>query len=150
MVLSVHNLKAFKKKKRKRVGRGNASGKGTYAGRGLKGQRSRTGGRNKLKRLGVKTYLAQIPKTRGFKSIYDKYRVVNLAKIADIFEDGSVVDLKKLSKAKLVKNPKMLVKILGEGDIKKKLEIRAHAFSKSAKEKIEKAGGKAIIIKSSK
>ncbi|PIY78798.1 MAG: 50S ribosomal protein L15, partial [Parcubacteria group bacterium CG_4_10_14_0_8_um_filter_35_7] len=88
MSLSLHNLKSRKRKKRKRVGRGNASGHGTYSGRGLKGQKSRSGGKKGLKLKGFKVIIQNIPKTRGFKSIHPKMEIVNTGDLEKKFKEG--------------------------------------------------------------
>ena len=150
MAIELHNLKSTPKKTVKRRGRGNASGRGTYSGRGQKGQRSRSGGKSGLKRLGVKQYLKQIPKTRGFKSPHPGYQVVNISDLEKIFKDGDKISFGPLIKAGLIPDSKKRVKILGTGEIKKKLEVKAAAFSKTALTAIEKAGGKAIIINKKK
>lgn len=119
MALNLHTIKPAKgvAKKRKRVGRGNASGRGTYSGRGIKGQRSRSGGKSGLKRLGMKTILRNIPKKRGLKSGKPKNQVVNLADLNKHFKDGDVVSPKSLLKAGLIDTIKMPVKVLGNGEL---------------------------------
>lgn len=147
MALSLSNIKSAKgaTKRRKRIGRGNASGHGTYSTRGLKGQRSRSGGRNKLKRLGFKKILAQTPKMRGFKSGKPKNQAVNLRELNDAFKDGDKLDVKSLLRAGLINSAAVSVKILGQGELKlKNLEIAGVKLSLSAKEQIEKMGGKVI------
>lgn len=132
---------------RKRVGRGHGSGRGTYAGRGLKGQRSRTGGRRNLKRRGLKQFLLQIPKQRGFQSFFPVSAVVNIGAIDKGFQAGSVVTIKRLKELGLINDEQQAVKILGEGQLKKKLTVQANAFSKKAKDAITKAGGIAQVVK---
>jgi len=120
MSLSLHNIKPSEgsTKKKKRVGRGNASGHGTYSCRGLKGQKSRTGsGKGRLKRLGLKMTLARIPKKRGFKSLQPKNQVVNLVDINKNFKDGETVNLKTLLQRGLIDNTEVRVKILGNGKL---------------------------------
>jgi len=142
MAISLANLKTLRRKKKKRVGRGNSSGKGNYAGRGLKGQRSRSGGRKGLLRLGILPTLRRIPKKRGFRSIHPKMSAVNIGTLNKHFKDGEIVDFKKLIKLDLVKYSPSGLKILGEGKLNKKLVVKAKAFSKKAEEAILKAGGK--------
>ncbi|MBU1036615.1 50S ribosomal protein L15 [Patescibacteria group bacterium] len=147
-MLSLSNLTkdpAAKKKKR-RVGRGNASGKGNYSGRGMKGQRSRSGGKKKLALRGLKGYLLRIPKKRGFKSLKPSKEVVNIGVLDKIAQDNDQITPVYLLKKGLIKTTKKGVKILGEGKLKKKLIVRAHQFSKGAKDAIIKAGGKVEII----
>ncbi len=147
MMLTLHNLKIARgaKKKKRRVGRGNASGKGNYSGRGMKGQRSRSGGKKKLTLRGVKGYLLRIPKKRGFTSLKVKIETVNINSLN--LMDRDLVTPKYLLEKGLVKTIKNGVKILGQGELKKKLTVRANQFSKRAKDAIIKAGGSVEIIK---
>lgn len=130
----------------KRRGRGNASGRGNYSTRGMKGQRSRSGGKSGLAGRSIKGYLLRIPKTRGFRSLQSKYATVNVGRL-NHFDDGATVNARALLKAELVQSIDNGLKILSSGDLTKKLTVEANAFSKSAQEKIEKAGGKVVIIK---
>lgn len=143
--MKLHELKpknGSKKRKGKRIGRGLGSGKGTYSARGIKGQGARSGSKKKPGFEGGRTPLiSQIPKKRGFKSIYEKPEIVNLFDLENKFKDGDNVDKKNLFKLGLINSIKSKVKILGDGDIKKKLKISADFFSNSAAEKIKKAGG---------
>ncbi len=145
MTLSLAQLQKPKQKRRRRVGRGNASGRGTYSGRGLKGQRARSGGKSGLKRRGVKQFLLQVPKTRGFKAVRPAFVGVNLGDIVKRFDAGAVVNPKRMHAAGLVHTPKR-IKVLGSGSIDKKLTIQAHAFSKAAAAAIEQAGGSPMLI----
>ena len=130
---------------KKRIGRGNASGHGSYSTRGQKGQRSRTGGRNKLKRLGFKQILAATPKNRGFKSAKSKNQVVNLKDLNDNFSAGAKINPISLLKAGLVQNVQEKIKILGQGELTlKNLEFSGVKMSDSVKAQIEKMGGKII------
>lgn len=149
MVIALHQLKAFKRKKRTRLGRGNASGSGNYSGKGMKGQRARSGGKNKGGFAGKKfpAFIAQIPKKRGFRSFYEPLNVVNLEQINKIFKSGETVDPAQLLKVKLISQIQPGVKILGQGKLTKKLIVKAHNFSKSAFDAINKAGGTAIVLK---
>ena len=117
-MLTLHNIKPNKgaTKKRKRIGRGNASGSGTYSGKGQKGQKSRSGVSN-LKRIGMKSTLFSIPKKRGFNSNRPKNQVVNLADISDNFKDGDIITPKALFKKNLIKDSKTDIKILGTGEL---------------------------------
>lgn len=146
--LTLHNLKIAKgsKKKKRRVGRGNASGKGNYSGRGMKGQRSRSGGKKKLSLRGVKGYLFRIPKKRGFISSKDKMEVVNIRSLNSVAKENDSVTPKYLFNRGLITTTKKGVKILGQGELKKKLTVRANQFSRTAKDAIVKAGGKIEII----
>ena len=147
MSINLSNLKPSigSRKKKVRVGRGNASGHGTFSGRGIKGQRARSGGRKKLQRRGLKQMLMQLPKSRGFQSQWSKFAVVNLVELAKHYKTGEKVTPENLVKAKLIK-PKTLVKILGGGKLTIALKIWAHAFSKTAKTEIEKSGGTVNIV----
>ncbi len=149
-MLKIHNLKPApgSKHKKKIVGRGHGSGHGQQSTRGHKGHKSRSGYHLAGNfEGGQMPLIRRIPK-RGFNHpakvvVY----VINLKQIDSKFEQGESVTPENLVKKGLVKNQNCIIKILGEGRIEKKLEISAHAFSKKAKELIEKAGGKAIIIK---
>jgi large subunit ribosomal protein L15 len=139
MSLSLHTIKPAKgaTKKRKRVGRGNASGHGTYSTRGIKGQKARSGVSN-LKRLGMKMTLMRTPKKRGFKSLKPKDQIVNLVDINKHFKDGDVVSPKTLLKKGLIDTIKIGVKVLGKGDLKvKNLKFEGVKMSESVKGKLE-------------
>ncbi len=130
----------------KRVGRGPASGTGKTAGKGHKGQNARSGGGVRIGFEGGQMPLQRrIPK-RGFNNIFaDKIVAVNVDAL-DRFEDGATVDAEALRNAGLIAKSFDGVKILGSGELKKKLTVKANAFSESAKTKIEAAGGKAEVI----
>ena len=129
-----------------RRGRGLGSGNGKTAGRGHKGQNARSGGGTRPGFEGGQMPLARrIPK-RGFVNIFAKsYANVNVEAL-NAFEDGTVIDAEALIKAGLIKKQLDGLKVLGNGQIEKKLTVRATAFSAAAKEKIEAAGGKAEVI----
>ncbi|HHW45921.1 MAG TPA: 50S ribosomal protein L15 [Clostridiales bacterium] len=133
------------KKVAKRVGRGHGSGHGKTAGRGHKGQKARSGGGVRIGFEGGQMPLhRRIPK-RGFNNIFAKrYAVVNVADL-DIFDNDTVVDTELLKQTGLVKKVYDGVKILGDGELTKKLTVKAAAFSASALQKIEAAGGKAEV-----
>ncbi|RJO59586.1 50S ribosomal protein L15 [Candidatus Parcubacteria bacterium] len=145
MNLSNLSPKTGSRRKKIRVGRGNASGHGTFSGRGIKGQRARSGGRKRLARRGLKQMLLQLPKARGFQSLDFKFKALNLEELNKYFQAGEKVDLAALQKVKLIKTNDF-VKILGQGELKKPLQVWAHAFSKSAEAAITKAGGAANRI----
>ncbi|WP_457601477.1 50S ribosomal protein L15 [Hydrogenivirga sp.] len=134
-------------KEKKRIGRGIAAGQGKTAGKGHKGQKTRSGDRTMPPYFeGGQTPLHQrIPK-RGFVSPNRKeYKPVNLRTLERVFEDGAEITPEALvQKGLCSKND--LVKVLGDGELTKKFTVKAHAFSKSAKEKIEKAGGTCEVI----
>ena len=129
-----------------RKGRGSGSGNGKTAGRGHKGQKARSGGGVRIGFEGGQMPLARrIPK-RGFNNIFAKpLESVNVS-VLEKFEDGAVVDAKVLLDAGVLSKCTYGVKILGNGEITKKLTVKASAFSESAKAKIEAAGGKAEVV----
>ena len=128
--------------KRKRVGRGNGSGHGTYCGRGVKGQKSRSGFKMRPGFEGGQLPLIKrLPQKRGFTNIFrTQYSAVNVHKL-NIFESGSEVTPEKLLAAGVVKSLRHPIKILAGGDIGHPLSIKANRFSAAAKAKIEAAGG---------
>jgi large subunit ribosomal protein L15 len=129
---------------RKRVGRGNGSGHGTYSGRGCKGQKSRAGYKMRPGFEGGQLPLIKrLPRKRGFVNIFRvEYSTVNIGKL-NAFESGSEVTPEKLLAAGMVKSLRNPVKILADGDINHPLTVKANKFSASAKAKIEAAGGQA-------
>ena len=130
----------------KRKGRGHATGNGKTAGRGHKGQKARSGGGTRIGFEGGQMPLARrIPK-RGFNNIFAKpLEAVNVSAL-EKFEDGAVVDDQALLVAGVLSKCEYGVKILGNGEITKKLTVKAAAFSETAKQKIEAAGGKAEVV----
>ena len=130
----------------KRVGRGHGSGWGKTAAKGHKGQNARSGGGVRPGFEGGQTRLARrIPK-RGFTNVFaTKYATVNVSDL-DRFVEGTVVDAELLKVAGMIKKELDGVKILGNGEITRKLTVKAAAFSASAKEKIEKVGGEAEVV----
>ncbi|QJA06960.1 50S ribosomal protein L15 [Thermosulfurimonas marina] len=147
--MTLSNLKPFagSKHREKRVGRGPGSGHGKTSCRGQKGQRSRSGG-------GVPPWfeggqmplIRRLPK-RGFKNPFRvEYAVVNVRDLARRFSAGAVIDVEALRQAGLVKGRAVRVKLLGDGEIDFAVTVRVHAASKSAREKIERAGGSVEIV----
>jgi len=134
-------------KNKKRIGRGRGSGTGKTSGRGMKGQKARTGHHGAIKGFegGQMPLQRRLPK-RGF---HNPFRVeafaVNVGLLAQVFEDG-VVDVDRMRQAGLVPKRAEVVKVLGEGTVDKKLVVRAHRFSKAASEKLQAAGGAAEVI----
>ncbi|MBQ3068392.1 MAG: 50S ribosomal protein L15 [Clostridia bacterium] len=130
----------------KRIGRGHGSGQGKTAGKGHKGQKARAGrGMRPGFEGGQMPLQRRIPK-RGFVNIFaTNYAIINIAQL-NKFEDGAVVDTAALKAAGLVKDSKDGVKVLGNGELSKKLTVQVAAYSESAKAKIEAAGGKAEVI----
>ena len=135
---------AGSKKDRKRVGRGDGSGSGTYSGRGCKGQKSRSGFRMRPGFEGGQLpIIKRLPRTRGFVNVFRKeYSVVKLGAL-NIFEAGSEVTPEKLVASGVVKSLRWPIKILADGDINYPLTVKADKFSAAAKAKLEAAGGKA-------
>ena len=146
MALSAHTISAKKgsQKKTKRLGRGNSSGKGTYAAKGLKGQRARSGGRAGLARLGFKQALQKVPKLRGFVSPNAKAESVTLFTLNRICIDGDAVTPRFLKNKGVISGTKSGVKIVATGEITKKITVKGCALSKTAGEMITKAGGTII------
>ncbi len=130
----------------KRKGRGHATGNGKTAGRGHKGQKARSGGGTRIGFEGGQMPLARrIPK-RGFNNIFAKpLEAVNVSAL-DKFEDGATVDAQAMIITGVLSKCENGVKILGNGEITKKLTVKAAAFSETAKQKIEAAGGKAEVV----
>ena len=144
-MIKLHELKKHPKstKRRKVVGRGLGSGHGTYSTRGGKGQTARTGHSKMPANFegGRQPLVRQLPKSRGFNSLNDKAVPVSLSELS-VFKDGDIINLQSLQKHGIVKPNVKKVKILG-GELKKKLSVKL-PMSKSARETIEKAGGKAL------
>jgi large subunit ribosomal protein L15 len=146
--MKLHELKPAEgsTKSKKRIGRGTASGQGKSAGKGQKGQNSRSGGGVRLGFEGGQMPLyRRLPKI-GFTNIFRKeYAVVNLSDL-ERFDNGTVVTPEVLKEAGLVKAMLSGVKILGNGDLTKNLTVHAHKFSKTAADKIAAAGGKVEVV----
>lgn len=147
----LHQLKPAEgsTRKRKRVGRGDAS-KGNYSGKGNKGQ----GQHGKVPYLfegGQLPLIKRLPYMRGFTNRNRvEYIPVSLKTLESVFDDGADVTPQALLDKRVTRRKQDLVKVLGDGELKKKLKISAHAFSKSAREKIEKSGGSATVIEPAK
>lgn len=130
----------------KRKGRGNGTGNGKTAGRGQKGQKARSGGGVRVGFEGGQMPLARRVPKRGFNNIFAKpLEVINLSSL-NKFEDGATVDFSALLEKGILSKCEYGYKVLGNGAVSKKLTVRASAFSASAKEKIEAAGGKAEVV----
>ena len=146
--MQIHDLSPVKGSTHvdKRKGRGHGTGNGKTAGRGHKGQKARSGGGVRIGFEGGQMPLARrIPK-RGFHNIFAKpLESVNVSALNQ-FEDGAVVDAQALLESRILSKCQYGVKILGNGEITKKLTVKANAFSESAKAKIEAAGGKAEVV----
>lgn len=146
--MKLHELKAPAGATRapKRKGRGTGTGNGTTAGRGMNGQNSRSGGGVRLGFEGGQMPLYRRLPKRGFTNVWGtEYTIVNVADL-NRFDDGAVIDRELLEKEGVVKQVKDGIKVLGNGDVTKKLTVKADKFSKTAQEKIEAAGGKIEVI----
>ncbi len=146
MALTLHNLQPDKaiNRKSKRIGRGNASGHGSYSTRGVKGQKARSGVSG-LERLGMKQMLLSVPKVRGFKSYQGKFQAVNLQALNKHFKDGQTVTPASLTKAGLANQAKAGIKILASGQLTvKNLTFKDVKVSAAARQAIEAAGGKLV------
>ena len=131
---------------KKRKGRGHGTGNGKTAGRGHKGQKSRSGGGTRIGFEGGQMPLARRVPKRGFNNIFAKpLTAINVAAL-NRFEDGTTVGVEELLKSGVLSKCEYGVKILGNGTMTKKLTVRASAFSESAKRKIETAGGKTEVV----
>jgi large subunit ribosomal protein L15 len=151
--MELNTIKAKPSKSKKRVGRGIGSGKGKTSGRGHKGQKSRSGVAIKSFEGGQMPLYRRLPK-RGFKSMNNKktFAIINLSIVQEILDskkilNDSKINLETLKKIKRIGNKYTKLKLLGSGNIKEKLNFELNSISKSAKEKIEKLGGKVILIK---
>lgn len=125
----------------KRVGRGNASGRGTYSGRGGKGQTARSGGKSRRRIRAFKSALLKVPKLRGFKSLKPKRETVTLSSLDRVAAENEAVTPQLLKERGLIGNPNFGVKVVATGEIKKKITLSGCFASKKAVELIEKAGG---------
>ncbi|MEJ6572662.1 MAG: 50S ribosomal protein L15 [Akkermansiaceae bacterium] len=148
--MNLHTLKPNRgaKHRVKRLGCGESSGQGKTSGRGHKGQKSRSGGGVRPGFEGGQMPLHRRLPKRGFNNtrFQDKIAVVNVAFLNDRFEDGDTVNMETLKAARLVKGTYVTVKVLGNGDISKKLTVEGCKVSATAKEKIEKAGGSIVEV----
>lgn len=150
MALSLNNLSPTKGSthKKKRVGRGPGSGLGKTAGRGHKGQKSRSGYSKKIGFEGGQMPLQRRLPKRGFTNIFKKkWLEISLAKLEESFNAGDEITPEVLHEKGLIKKAKHDLVILGNGNISKALKISAHRFTKTAREKIEKVGGSIVEIK---
>ena len=151
--MKLNTLKSKSSKSKKRLGRGIGSGKGKTSGRGHKGQKSRSGVAIKSFEGGQMPLYRRLPK-RGFKSLKNKNDLafINLSKIQEIISNKKITDKEKinlssLQKIKFINKKYTKLKLLGSGDLKMKLDIEVNSISKGAKEKVEKLGGKVILVK---
>ena len=151
--MQLNKLYSKVKKSKKRLGRGIGSGKGKTSGRGHKGQKSRSGVAIKSFEGGQMPLYRRLPK-RGFKSIINNKNIaiINLSRIQEIIVNekntlNNKINLENLQKSKFINKKYKRLKLLGSGDLKKKFDIELNSILKSAKEKVEKLGGKVILIK---
>ncbi len=147
--MSDYNLRApaGANKKKRMVGRGTGSGRGTTAGKGHKGQQSRSGRKSYIGFEGGQMPLYRRVAKRGFSNYPFKkeFEVINLSRLENVFADGETVNMQSLREKGLVSGNKD-VKILGNGEITKKLKVEVASLSKSAREKLEKAGGTVVAV----
>jgi large subunit ribosomal protein L15 len=147
--MSLNNLRPPKgaKHSKTRVGRGHGSGQGKTAGRGHKGAQSRSGWKSKRGFEGGQMPLHRRVPKRGFTNPFRvEYAVVNLDTLVEVFDGGSDVTPELLRERGLVREKRARIKVLGRGDVTKKLTVRAHKFSETAAQKIAAAGGVAEVI----
>lgn len=146
MTLSLHTIGSTpgSRQRRRRVGRGNGS-RGTYSGRGAKGQRSRTGGTRGIIRRSLRSLMERVAKQRGFTSRSPKFSVVNLLQLEQRFRANDVVSPETLHSKGLVESLTP-VKLLGQGKLSKALTVRVHAVSATARKAVEQGGGKVTIL----
>ena len=151
--MKLNKLKSKTKKSKKRLGRGIGSSKGKTCGRGHKGQKSRSGVALKSFEGGQMPLYRRLPK-RGFNSLVNKkdIAIINLSRIQEIITKqknilDNKINLSNLQKSNLINKKHRKLKLLGAGDLKQKFDIEVNSISKSAREKIEKLGGKVTLIK---
>jgi large subunit ribosomal protein L15 len=147
--MKLHDLKPAEgsRRKRKRVGRGIAAGQGKTSGRGTKGEGARTGGgKSPYFEGGQLPLVRRLPFKRGFTNLRKvQYAEVNVGRLEG-FNAGAEIDPMTLAAAGLIKEPTQAVAVLGEGALKTALKVRAHRFTKTAREKIEAAGGTVEVL----
>ena len=151
--MQLNTINSRFKKSKKRLGRGIGSSKGKTSGRGHKGQKSRSGVAIKSFEGGQMPLYRRLPK-RGFKSMNKKnlFAIISLSRIQEIVKKQNTISKEKinlliLQKYKFINKKYKKLKLLGPGDLKEKLNIEVNSISKSAKEKVEKVGGKVVVIK---
>lgn len=139
-MITLHSLPASGNKRTRRIGRGAGSHRGTYSGRGIKGQRARSGGRGGLKLRGLKQTFMHVPKMHGMKPRFDAAQVVTLGQLDKVAKAGDVINGEYLLTHGLVERPKARIKVLSRGTLTKKITLEVPA-SVEAKKAIEAAGG---------
>ena len=131
---------------KRRLGRGNASGRGTYSGRGIKGQHARSNNPRRFFEGGQTELMRRLPRAKGFKNPFRvEFQVVNLDRLGELFPEGGTISVDDLVAKGAVRKGQP-VKVLGQGDISVACQVSVQAFSASAKEKIEAAGGTATVV----
>ena len=149
MSLDQHSIRSsIPKKNRKRIGRGDASGSGSFSGKGMKGQNSRSGGAVRPGFEGGQLPLIKrLPSLRGFNNVFKKqYSVVNLDTLEVRYPNGGDVNPESLVQSGIIKNNKKPIKVLGRGNLSNSFNVSAHKFSETAKNSIEAAGGSVQVI----
>ncbi len=143
MAIGAHTISGVQgaHRRKKRVGRGNGSQKGTYSSRGMKGQRARSGGKAGGKARGIKQSVQKVAKLRGFTSMYPKSQPVTLRTLNRVAEEGVVVTPSFLRKKSVIKYISRAVKIVSGGELTKKITLQGCVATKTAAAAIEKAGG---------
>lgn len=143
---TLHSFPKVHRRKPKRVGRGHGSGRGTYAGRGIKGQRARSGGQGGHQRRALTRLAMRLPKMRGFTSQHKPLAIVNIATLETAFAANDKVSLRALIAKRLVPRTSRGYKVLGTGSLTKPLTVEARAFSASAAKAIGAAGGTVVRL----
>lgn len=148
MSLSLHTLQTApgSTKRRKRVGRGNSSGHGTYSTRGQKGQKSRSGGKKGLTKKAIHSLIFHLPKKRGFRSLRPKLATAALEDIVRLFPEGAEVTQARLVSVGLIRGSAKGVRVVGNIKLNKKFTVRAHGFSTAAARAILAAGGQVVQL----
>lgn len=143
MKLTIHTLKPARgaSKKKKVVGRGNASGHGTFSTRGGKGQTARSGGSHRLKQKAFRRLMQATPKLRGFKSLQIKPTALSFEVLEKKFDNGDVVKLASLIEKNIIKDTVKAVKVINSGKLTKKLNFEGVKFTSAAAEVVKKLGG---------
>lgn len=139
-MLNLHSLPASGNKQSRRVGRGAGTRRGTYSGRGIKGQRARSGGKGGLKLRGLKQTFMHVPKFKGMKPRFEAAQVVTLSQLEKVATAGDVVTPAYLVEKGLIEQPKARIKVLSRGTLSKKITVSV-PVSATAKAAIEAAGG---------
>ncbi len=146
-MIGLHQLAPYSRTPRKRIGRGHGTGQGTFAGKGTKGQRARTGGRKRLKRRSLKSLIERLPKVRGGSLTKPaKPATVSVAELDRVFDAGSRITKEQLVAKRLLPSGQDIVVVLGGASMTKALTVEAHRFSGSARDAITKAGGTVIRL----